>query len=163
MDQPFNLQAFRICQDHHGEAGRQIRGLVRCHLNRGVHRNDIGMMSGDYDDMTYPLVNVYIANWKIIMLCSWVNQLLFQWPFSIAMLNNQMVLWPWPLAMSQNCYPWDLSHPTSWRGLCLGARALCEASDEDLQPTSPHCAGAAGVAWKGLELEPCPKQFPPGV
>jgi hypothetical protein len=32
---------------------------------------------------SYPLVNCPITNWKITMLCSWVNQL-FLWQFSIA-------------------------------------------------------------------------------
>ena len=39
---------------------------------------------------SYPLVNVYVTNWKDPPFSSWVNPL-FLWPLSIAMLVYQRV------------------------------------------------------------------------
>jgi hypothetical protein len=42
----------------------------------------------------YPLVNVYITNWKDPPFYSWENPLYnYIWSFSIAMLNYQRVDW----------------------------------------------------------------------
>jgi len=50
--------------------------------------------SAAFDDGVYPLVNVYIANWKITML-SMGKSTISTGPFSIAMLVYQRVPSKW--------------------------------------------------------------------
>jgi len=66
-------------------------GLGKCPMGilnitfRGLYRANSVVVN-----WSYPLVNVYVTNWKDPPFSSWVNPL-FLWPLSIAMLNYQRV------------------------------------------------------------------------